>query len=175
MHPARLPEIELRKSLRAENTRGSGPGGQHRNRVATAMRLTHIPTGIMGSASERRERKANERVAMQRLRLNLALQHRTPLVDENFVAPGAYEPSDEWERRRRGQKIRVNTEHVDFAAVLAEVLDRLLVDEDDLERTASAFRISKSQLVKFLALEPVALSQLNERRKARGKRPLRAP
>jgi len=53
------------------------------------------------------------------------------------------------------------------------VLDRLAADQDDVDRTATAFRISKTQLIKFLALEPAALGALNDRRHAKGLRPLR--
>lgn len=173
MHPARQPIHDLLRDCRQERSRGSGPGGQHRNRVETEVRWTHLPTGIKGAAGERRQRKANEAVALKRLRLNLALQHRTPLSDDRFVPPGAYEPSEAWSLRRRGERIKVNPEHEEFPALLAEVLDLLDVYEDHVARTAAAFRVTRSQLVKFLALAPQALAALNERRKAAGKHPLR--
>jgi hypothetical protein len=173
MHPARLTVEELMKEVRSERTRGSGPGGQHRNRVETAMRLTHLPTGIRGAASERRTRKDNEAMAVRRLRLNLALQHRTPLTDARFVAPGNYEPSELWLTRVRARKIAVNVNHRDFPALLAEALDLLDVYEDDMDRASTALRISKTQLVKFLAKEPAALAALNQRRKQAGKSPYR--
>ncbi|MFQ5748458.1 MAG: peptide chain release factor family protein, partial [Planctomycetota bacterium] len=89
MHPARLPVEELLREVRVERTRASGPGGQHRNRVATAIRLTHLPTGVQAQASERRSQNENRLQAIQRLRLRLALEVREPLSGERFVAPGA--------------------------------------------------------------------------------------
>ena len=174
MHPAALPEDELAKDLRFEATRSTGPGGQHRNRVATAVRLYHLPSGLQAMGTERRSQLENKKNALFRLRLKLALEWRSPLEDAGLEPPGAYRPSDAWLRRVRGSKVSVSPTHVDFPALLAEVLDRLHVDQDDLDATATAFRVSKTQLIRFLALEPHALGALNERRKAKGQRPLRA-
>ncbi|MGB0951728.1 MAG: hypothetical protein ACPG31_00745 [Planctomycetota bacterium] len=105
--------------------------------------------------------------------MKLALQIRSELVDADFIPPGAYKPSELWTSRLRGGRIRVNPTHNDFPAILAQVLDRLHLEEDDLDRTATAFQVSKSQLIKFLGTEPAALHALNERRKAKGHKPLR--
>lgn len=173
VHPAEKSEEELAKELKFEATRSRGPGGQHRNRVATAIRVEHLPTGIQAMATERRSQLENKVEALFRLRVKLALLVRSELVDEDFIPPGAYKPSSLWTSRLRGGKIRVNPTHQDFPAVLAEVLDRLHLEEDDLGRTATAFQVSNSQLIKFLATEPAALHALNERRKAKGQKPLR--
>ncbi len=45
----------------------SGPGGQHRNRNATGVRLLHRPSGIVVTATERRSQAANVEVAFERL------------------------------------------------------------------------------------------------------------
>jgi len=52
---------------------GSGPGGQKRNRVLSGVRLVHRPTGLRAESSDRRESKRNFDSALQRLRLELAL------------------------------------------------------------------------------------------------------
>ena len=49
-----------------------GPGGQHRNRVATGVRLHHLPSGIVVTATERRSQAANRKVALERLAARLA-------------------------------------------------------------------------------------------------------
>jgi ribosome-associated protein len=47
---------------------GSGPGGQHRNKTASAVRLLHVPTGLSVTATERRSQAQNRSVALRRLR-----------------------------------------------------------------------------------------------------------
>jgi protein subunit release factor B len=59
-----------------------GPGGQHRNRVATGVRLVHRPSGLVVTATERRSQAANRRVAFERLaeRLRAANVEQAPRI-----------------------------------------------------------------------------------------------
>ncbi len=61
---ASLPD---KQSLRWETMRAGGPGGQHANRTESAVRLTHLPTGIQVTASEERSQHRNRRLALARL------------------------------------------------------------------------------------------------------------
>jgi peptide chain release factor len=47
--------------------RASGPGGQHVNRTESAVRVTHLPTGLQASASEERSQHRNRKLALARL------------------------------------------------------------------------------------------------------------
>lgn len=60
----------------------SGPGGQHRNRNATGVRLLHRPSGIVVTATERRSQAANLDMAFARLarRLEAAAHVDAPRV-----------------------------------------------------------------------------------------------
>jgi peptide chain release factor len=54
-------------SVRYEATRAGGPGGQHVNKVSTAIRATHLPTGISVLASDSRSQRQNKKAAGERL------------------------------------------------------------------------------------------------------------
>ena len=60
------------KEIKIETMRASGPGGQHVNKTESAVRVTHLPTGLSVSAREERSQHANRRLALARLaeRLN---------------------------------------------------------------------------------------------------------
>ncbi len=53
-HPATLPHEQLHKQCKLTFGRASGPGGQHRQKVETAVRMVHVPTVISAGANERR-------------------------------------------------------------------------------------------------------------------------
>jgi len=59
------------KDIKLEYYRGKGPGGQHKNKVATACRATHIPTGIT-VCIDGRKRGQNTKNALQELKTRVA-------------------------------------------------------------------------------------------------------
>jgi len=166
-HPASLPVDRLLADCTVVRTRRSGPGGQHRNKVETAVVITHTPTGVRAEASERRSQAANLAKATFRLRVELALRVRSA-SDDSLATP-----SDVWIRRVRGRRIAVNPDHDDFPALLAEVLDVLARRDWSPGDAGDFLGVSGSQVVKLLKLEPKAAMLLNAERQARGLPPLK--
>ncbi len=148
--------------------RGSGPGGQRRNKVETGAHLTHRPTGQIVEATERRSFEDNRKIGLHRLRLALAVRHREPAAGSPTRAP-----TDLWRRRTGGPRLAVAAEHEDVPALLAEALDRLAACDDDPVAAAEQLGVTRTRLVRLLQLHPPALAALNARRVARGERPLR--
>lgn len=75
-----LPD-HLRKLLRdcdVETYRASGPGGQHRNKTESAVRMTHRPTGLVRVATEHRSQLRNRELALERIWRALELRRRKP-------------------------------------------------------------------------------------------------
>ena len=74
--PRRTPESDppyptdrarLEREAEISFIKASGPGGQHRNKRETGVRLVHPPSGVEITATERRERERNRELAFERL------------------------------------------------------------------------------------------------------------
>ena len=61
----------LKAETEVETRRSSKPGGQHRDKTETAVRLRHIPSGITVVASDSRSQAMNREIAFQRLQERL--------------------------------------------------------------------------------------------------------
>lgn len=161
-HPAALPEDELLKQCAIGFGRVRGPGGQNRNKVETAVTITHTPTGIDGFASERRKQYENRLNALKRLRLNLAVQVRTQ------VHPQRHQPSELWRQRRQGEKLSINPNHRDYPALLAEALDVIYARRFDVAGAAGVLGVTMSQLAKLIRHDKRAFAAVNQGRTDRG-------
>lgn len=167
-HPATLTDEMLLADCHVVHTRRSGPGGQHRNKVETAVVITHLPTGVRGEASERRSQAENRRTAVFRLRLKLAVAVRG---EEGRAADRP--PSLLWQSRRSGRQLDVSPSHADFPALLAEALDTVAAAEWNVSVAADQLDVSTSQLIALLRRERSALQTVNTARQQLGLRPLK--
>jgi peptide chain release factor 2 len=59
------------KDIIVEAFKATGPGGQHRNKVESAIRIKHIPSGIITTASSSRSQHDNKKTALKQLKIKL--------------------------------------------------------------------------------------------------------
>ncbi len=164
-HPLQQEDEQLKKACSITRTRRGGPGGQHRNKVETAIVITHKDSGISAQAGEQRSQHANLTTAIARLKVNLAIGVRShPLP----TAPSAL-----WKSRVKNRRIAVSINHADYALILAEAFDALARHENDIVAAADFLGLSTSQLIKFFKANPQALDQVQRTRSAAGLRPLK--
>jgi ribosome-associated protein len=79
--PPEPPPLDPEKVLAEsdmEFVRASGPGGQHRNKRETGVRLVHRPTGVVALATERRSQAQNRALAIERLVEKLEKKRKKP-------------------------------------------------------------------------------------------------
>jgi len=101
------------KDIRIDYFRGSGPGGQHRNTSETGVRLTHLPTGVVVTATESRSRHMNLQRAMARLEEKLAacLRKKRPRI---ATRPGKAAKARRLETKRKNSEKKRDRQTPDY-------------------------------------------------------------
>jgi len=144
--------------------RTGGPGGQHRNKVATAIRLVHGASGLVSTAGETRSQHENKARAAARLRELIAAHARLPLPSVVSWPDGV---------RIDGERLKVSPRNPAVNHVVALVLDALFEHKGKLSEAAGALGVSASSMTRFLGEHPPAWTQALAIRKEHGLGPLR--
>jgi hypothetical protein len=159
----------LAQQCRVDAFRGSGPGGQHRNKTSSAIRITHTPTGIIATGMEMRSQMQNRNHALARLRRKLAIELRLPVDVQTFARPG-------WLDEIPGAiDLSIRPTNDRFDEVLAIVLDVTESAGASVSEAARVLKVNTAALVAFLAAEPGVWQRIASMRKAAGLRPLGNP
>lgn len=73
------------KDITVQAFKASGPGGQHRNKVETAIRITHKPTGIIVTAADSKSKAQNKKRALAKLKESLIHQNHLKVEQSNLT------------------------------------------------------------------------------------------
>ncbi|HZE68903.1 MAG TPA: peptide chain release factor-like protein [Pyrinomonadaceae bacterium] len=106
-----LPESDedLLRECEVETFRSSGPGGQHVNKTESAVRLRHLPSGVVVTSKQERSQHRNKALCLQRLRKNVEqLNYRRPKRVPTRVPRSARKRTLE-EKARRSQIKRLRS------------------------------------------------------------------
>jgi hypothetical protein len=148
--------------------RASGPGGQHRNKTDSAIRLHHRPTGLEAKAVESRSQHENRARALRRLRLAIALTSR------EATDPAVHVPSTTLASAIRDGRIRINPHNRLYPQIVGEVFDVLEAAGWRMSDAAAALRLTTAALGRFLEDDPTLWRAASQRRQALGLSPLRS-
>jgi protein subunit release factor A len=91
------------EEIKVETFKSSGPGGQHKNKRETAVRIRHLPSGITALATEHRSQARNKALALRRLELKVQAlgSKRRPRIPTSI--PSSYKEHILEAKRRRAQ------------------------------------------------------------------------
>jgi hypothetical protein len=170
---ATLTDSQLLGQCAVDTYRASGPGGQKRNKTSSAVRLRHLPSGLIVIAEESRSQHENRARALRRLRQALFLQVRDEL-SAAALSPEALAQRDDYrEARTKAGRLDVGRKDARFWPAVGVVLDVFQAVEARVADAAQALGISTGNLVCFLGNDPKVWQQANALRAKFGHKPLK--
>ncbi len=169
-----LTDAQLLAQCEVDTYRASGPGGQKRNKTSSAVRLRHLPSGLIVIAEESRSQHENKAKALKRLRKALYLELREELqADERnpeaIAALPDYAPA-----RSQDGRLHLGVKDPRFWPAVGVVLDVLVAVEARVAEAAELLGISTGNLIDFFETDPKVWQQANVLRARFGQKPLRS-
>jgi hypothetical protein len=166
-----LSDAGLLAQCEVDTYRASGPGGQKRNKTSSAVRIRHLPSGLIVIAEESRSQHENRERALSRLKKALYLKIRESIRKEALETIG----TDERIRGARSLagRIEIGKKDPRFWPLVGLALDLLDSLEGRIGETAQALGISTGNLNEFFNTEPKVWEQVNIIRQQYGLKPLR--
>lgn len=161
-----LSDVDLLAQCRVDVYRGSGSGGQKRNKTSNAVRLAHGPTGILATATEARSLAENRLWALRRLKIKLAAELREPIDLARF------QPPDWFLSIRQGTSVATSHRHPFYAAAAGLALDLLQATGGNPAAVAANLGVSTTAVIKLLSAETAFWAAAAHIRAAMGLEPL---
>jgi len=156
----RLNDQALLEHCDVQGTKGSGPGGQHRNKTLTGVRVALHPCNLEIRCTEDRSAHINKHLALRRLRLALALSIRQTPSPQPVHFPGT--------------QGHVQAANAGYPSWIADVFDRLEVSSGELRPVAEIYGFSPSALFRILSEEKSVQQAFQQLRLRHGKAALKA-
>jgi len=133
--PEQATEVKINPDdLKVETFRSSGPGGQNMQKTSSAVRMTHLPSGLVVSCQSERSQYQNKEIALRVLQARLLEQERIKRADERAKLKGEHQ-SAAWGNQIRSYVLhpyrmvkdhRTGLETGDTTAVLDGDLDEFM-------------------------------------------------
>ncbi len=153
----RLNDATFLKQCRLEAYTASGPGGQKRNRTCSAVRLTHVLTGLSAVAEESRSQHENREHALRRLKILMALRLRA-YPDKGWSLPEELLPYF------KPAVIRMNPKNELYPLFCAAMLDLLYIQRGSISRTAQVLGITTGQCGPLFMISKDLMAEANRLR-----------
>jgi hypothetical protein len=160
-----LSDEKLLTQCRMDISRGSGPGGQKRNKTSNFIRLTHLPSNLTAVAGEDRSQQINKIHALRRLRLKLATELREPIASN-------FEPPDWFLSICHNRRIEASYRHPYFAPLVGLILDLLASMNGNVAHVGVQLGITTSEVARFMERDPQIWTAANRIRAELGLPPL---
>jgi len=166
-----LNDAQLLAQCEVDTYRASGPGGQKRNKTSSAVRIRHLPSGLIVIAEESRSQHENRVKALKRLRQAFYLKLREVISTEGLSSIS--QRTELASVRSLSGKLEVGRRDERFWPVVGLVLDVLEATEARVSEAAAALGVSTGHLIDFLETEPKVWEQANQLRQRFGHKPLK--
>ena len=152
-----LDDNALLNECRVDSFRGTGHGGQKRNVTNSAVRVTHVESGVSATCDDTRSQIKNRQLALKELRRKLAIETRVSSLPSNW----SIEPVP-------GKKT------ADYAVWIRRVLDTLHIADYAVGAAAAAAGVSTGRFIRLLFSDSALWREVNRQREMRGMRRLKS-
>jgi hypothetical protein len=165
-----LADPVLLGQCQMDRLRGSGPGGQKRNKTESSVRLRHTATGLFALAGESRSQPENKARALRRLRERFAFDLREPVELEGYQPPPPLAALLAQEEVRKSDKWLRSPEYLRAAGHLVDLYQAVGCSLPDAARRLD---VSAGRLERIARVDDRLMRKLGELKNAqRSKSPI---